>query len=82
MFSKIIFVYFYTSGVECQCGNTLSYPNLTSICDKPCSGNTADTCGDTTGQYFSIYASYSSKSKLFPFVLLLPNHHNLNIINF
>ena len=42
---------------QCFCGNTLSYPTQTSTCTYPCSGNSAQYCGNDAGVgwYSSVY---------------------------
>jgi len=52
----------WSSRNYCTCGNTLTYPNLTSstACTSPCLGNTADLCGSSDGQYFSVYSAASN----------------------
>lgn len=45
---------------KCQCGDTITYTNQTSVsCTYPCSGNFAEYCGDS-GQYCNVYTSISN----------------------
>jgi hypothetical protein len=50
------FVYAGISGMYCFCGNNIKYPSLTTTtCTFGCRGDSTDYCGDTTGQYYSVY---------------------------
>ena len=57
------FVYQKKSWLEtlCSCDNEIKYPNQTSIeCTYPCSGCPSESCGDWSGQYWSVYQSIFS----------------------
>ena len=52
----IFFLYSLISrGFYSHCGNTIKYPSSTKTCDKVCNGNSAQYCGDKSGQYSSVY---------------------------
>ena len=57
MFSSKKNNHYFSSGINCFCGNTTSYPIQNSAaCTAPCSGNSNEICGDSTGSYFSVYS--------------------------
>ena len=65
--------------MNCFCGNSLKYPNLeTKTCSVGCSGNLADYCGDSTGQFYNVYKGkvklimYKSGTKWFTVNWLKP----------
>ena len=50
---------------NCVCGNKIKNPTSTSTtCTIGCTGNNAQSCGDSTGSYFSVY-NLSKEMKIF-----------------
>ena len=56
---KLTSTFVFKSGsgsTRCYCGYSLKFPTKTSTkCLVPCSGDSTQYCGDSTGQYFNVY---------------------------